>query len=201
MLGWVRRLQAIAQNGLTFADGVFDLQRYEEVRRIAAEMAAHPSGDPESIASVFAGLRGYATPLLIARGAVFDDRERILMVREAADGLWTLPGGWIDAGESPAASVEREIREESGYETRAVRLAAVYDKLRHPYPAAPHHAYLLFFVCELLGGAPATSVETTEVGWFGEEDLPDLSRGRIIPAHVRRMFDHLRDPTLPADFD
>ncbi|MFO7548157.1 MAG: NUDIX hydrolase N-terminal domain-containing protein [Acidimicrobiia bacterium] len=197
----MRRLQAIAQSGLTFADGVFDRQRYEEVRRIAAEMAAHPSADPDSIASVFSGLRGYATPLLIARGAVFDPDQRILMVREAADGRWTLPGGWIDVGEPPSKSVEREIREESGYLARAIKLAAVFDKLRHPYPAAPQHAYLLFFVCELLGGEPTTSVETTEVGWFGEGDIPDLSLGRIIPAHVRRMFDHLRDPALATDFD
>lgn len=200
LLDWVRRLRAIAQTGLTFADNAFDRLRYEEVRHIAAEMAAHP-GDPGSVEDVFASSIGYATPLLICRAAVFDDEERILMVRETADGRWTLPGGWIDVGESPREAVEREVREETGYRVRARKLAAVYDKLRHGHPPAPDHAYLLFFLCDLEGGRPATSVETTEVGWFAIGSLPELSLGRATRPQIERMRDHLRHPGLATDLD
>ncbi len=200
LLDWARTLRAIARTGLTFADGAFDRQRYEEVQRVAAEMAAYPE-DPEPVHEVFAGYRGYATPLLICRAAVFDETDRVLLVRETADGLWALPGGWIDVGESPADSVEREVTEESGYRVSTVKLAAVVDKLRHEHPPAPDHAYILFFLCDLLGGRAEASVETSEVGWFEVDHLPALSTGRVTERQIRRMGDHHRDRTIPTDFD
>lgn len=200
LLEWIRRLRAIAQTGLEFADGVFDRERYEAVRRVAAEMASFP-GEVATVAEVFAGVEGYATPLLICRSAVFDGDDRILMVREAADGKWTLPGGWIDVGESPSSAAVREVREETGYEVEVDKLAGVYDKLLHEHPPAPHHAYLMFFLCRLVGGKPTTSVETTEVAWFPEDGLPELSTGRSTKAQIERMFTHHRDRTLATDVD
>lgn len=197
----MQRLAAVAQNGLTFSREEFDRLRYEDVARIAAEMATYPDGPLEPVASLFRSPAGYATPKVICRAAVFDRDERILMVRESADGLWTLPGGWIDVGESPASSARREVEEETGYRVRVVKLAGIYDKLRHPHPPAPHHSYLIFFLCELEGGDPAASYETSEVGWFEEDRLPELSTGRATEGQIRRMFEHHRSPGLPADFD
>jgi ADP-ribose pyrophosphatase YjhB (NUDIX family) len=197
---WIERLAAIAQSGLTFSPNEFDRQRYEQVRSIAAEMAAWPDGDVDSVEAVFAGADGYATPKLICRAAVIEG-GKILMVKEMADGRWTLPGGWIDIGESPATAAEREVFEESGYRVSVRKLAAVYDKLRHDHPAAPHHSYLMFFLCDLLGGTASPSYETSEVGWFSPEELPDLSTGRATADQIRRMFDHHADPSLPTDFD
>lgn len=200
LLDWIQRLNAIAQSGLAFEPGEFDRQRYEQVQALAAEMAAHPNGDVEAVAGIFAADRGYATPKLICRAAVFDD-DRILMVRETADGRWTLPGGWIDVGDSPAAATEREVFEETGFHVRAVKLAAVFDKRRHPHPPAAHHAYLMFFLCDLLGGEPTPSYETSEIGWFERRALPDLSAGRALAHQIDRMWDHHADRTLPTDFD
>jgi ADP-ribose pyrophosphatase YjhB (NUDIX family) len=201
LLGWVQRLQAIAQNGIAFSPGEFDRLRYKEVREVAAEMAAYPDTDLGSVASLFAGADGYATPKVICRAAVFDEEGRILMVQELTDHLWTLPGGWIDVGESPARAAEREVFEESGFRVRAVKLAAVFDKLAHPHPAAPHHSYLLFFLCDLEGGEATASYETPQIGWFLVDSLPQLSTGRATEGQIRRMFDHHRDRGLPTDFD
>lgn len=200
LLDWARRLRAIAQTGLTFTDNAFDRQRYEQVRQVAAEMAAHP-GDAGPIDRVFAGYQGYATPLLICRAAVFNEEEQILMVREVADDNWTLPGGWIDVGESPREAAEREVWEETGYRVKVEKLAAVYDKLRHEHPPAPHHAYLLFFLCELMGGEASPSIETSEVAWFGRNELPMLSVGRATAAQIDRMFVHRAQADLPTDLD
>ena len=197
---WVERLAAIAQTGLAFAPGVYDRQRYEQIRRIAAEMAAWPSGDVASVEALFAAADGYATPKLVCRAAVIEG-DRILMVRETVDGRWTLPGGWIDVGESPATAAEREVFEESGYEVSVVKLAAVYDKLRHDHPPVPHHSYLVFFLCDLIGGEARGSVETSEVGWFELADLPELSTPRVTRAQIERMFEHDRRRDLPTDFD
>src|SRR5581483_2836833 len=200
-LTWAQRIQAIAQTGLTFSHDMYDIERYEELRAIAAEiMAAYSGADVDMIRGLFAREVGYATPKIDVRGVVFRGGA-ILLVKERADGLWTLPGGWADVGDPPSAAVEREIAEESGYQARAVKLLALYDRNKHGHPPRPDHVYKLFFLCELLGGAPSTTMETDGVGFFREDQLPDLSVDRIMPAQIARMFEHLRHPEWPTDFD
>src|SRR5207248_10783872 len=101
---------------------------------------------------------GYATPKVDVRAAVFRD-DKVLLVQERSDGGWTLPGGWCDVGEAPGVAAAREVEEESGYRVRTAKLLAVYDKLRHEHPPESLHAYKLFFRCDLIGGAAATSNE------------------------------------------
>ena len=121
---WTQRLQAIAQTGLHYARDPYDIERYEQIREIAAELAAHHSDLPAAkLRECFADQLGHATPKVDVRGAVFRD-SRILLVRERSDGLWTLPGGWADIGESAAEATAREVWEESGYRVRATRLLA-----------------------------------------------------------------------------
>jgi ADP-ribose pyrophosphatase YjhB (NUDIX family) len=134
------------------------------------------------------------------RGGVFRD-ERVLLVRERADGCWTLPGGWVDVNDAPSEAVAREIYEESGYRARAVKLAGLIDKNRHPHPPGVHHIYKLFFVCELLGGEPLASNETDAVDFFPVHGLPPLSLGRVLAAQIERLYQHRLDASLPTDFD
>ena len=201
-LAWAKQIQAIAQIGLTYTRDPYDRERYEQLRHIAAEIFAAGSDFPlEQVRGLFAGETGYATPKVDTRGVVFREEE-ILLVREREDGCWTLPGGWADVLESPAESVVREIREESGYETRATKLLAVYDRSKHPHvPPYPHHVYKLFFHCELLGGEPTTSHEITEVGFFKENALPELSVGRVTEGQIHRFFEHRGKPGMATDFD
>ncbi len=200
-LEWAQRLQAIAQSGLYYTQNPFEIERYEAVREIAVEiMAAHSDASPESLRALFAHEEGHATPKVDVRGAVFRD-DTILLVRERVDGRWTLPGGWVDVGESPSEAVEREVFEESGYRTRAVKLLAVYDRNKHDHPPHPFHIYKLFFLCELTGGDPSPSAETDGVAFFPEDALPELSMGRVTPEQIRRLFEHYRHPDWPADFD
>jgi ADP-ribose pyrophosphatase YjhB (NUDIX family) len=202
--GWLRRAQrlaALAQTGLSYAQDPYDRGRYEEVRRLAAEMLAEGAGtEPGPWAELLAAEAGYATPKVDVRAAVFRDGQ-ILLVRERSDGMWTLPGGWADVGEAPGVAAAREVEEESGYRVRTAKLLAVYDKLLHQHPPEAFHIYKLFFRCDLQGGAPTASDETTEVGFFAEEALPPLSLPRVTVAQVRRMFEHARQPMLPTDFD
>ena len=200
-IDWSQRLQAIAQTGLTYAYDRYDIERYEQIRRIAAEIAAgHSTAGADQLTSMFVDQAGYATPKVDVRGAVFCD-DRILLVKERSDGCWTLPGGWADVGDSPSDAVTREIAEESGYLTRAVKLLALYDRNKHGHPPHPFHVYKLFFLCELIGGAAAASDETEEVGFFTEDGLPELSLTRLMPSQVARLFAHYRHPEWPTDFD
>jgi len=118
------------------------------------------------------------------------------------DDAWTLPGGWSDPCQSPSEAVVREVREESGFEVRVTKLAAVYDRGKHPHlPAMPFHVYKLFFLCEITGGVATESHETTGVDFFAEDNIPELSVSRTLPFQIARMFEHHRNPTLPTDFD
>lgn len=200
-LDWAERLQAIAHNGLTYAESHYDVERYEKIRELAVEMAAAQTGDdPRVIRGLFEHEKGYITPKVDVRGVVFKDGA-ILLVQEKTDGLWSLPGGWADIGDAPSEAAEREIREESGYEARAVKLLATYDRDRHDHDPYPFHAYQLFFLCELIGGEARASHETADVGFFAEDRLPPLSTPRVTAAELSRFFEHHRCPDLPTDFD
>jgi ADP-ribose pyrophosphatase YjhB (NUDIX family) len=162
LLEWARELQAIAQTGLTFCRDPYDRERYEAIRQLAARMFAARTDAPlERIEALFAGETGYATPKVDVRAAVFDDDDRVLMVREASDGgRWTLPGGWADVNRTAAQNVVKEALEESGFHVEPLKLAAVWDRTKQGH--APHvfSCYKFFFVCALIGGRAATRHET-----------------------------------------
>ncbi len=206
-LEWARRLQAIGQTGLAYSSDPYDDERYKAVCDLAQEiLAAGSETEIRVIRELFARDEGYFTPKIDLRAAVFRDGgvqgDAILMVRETSDGLWTLPGGWGDIGESPAEGIAKEVHEESGFEVRVVKLLGVYDKHRQGNAlTSPHYTYKLFFLCELTGGEAKTSIETSEVDFFTEDSLPPLSLGRVTEAQVRRVFEHKRNPDWPADFD
>lgn len=204
VLDWAMRLNALAQNGLAFVANPYDLERYRAIQRIAHEMlAAAADVSEKQVSALFQYEPGYVTPKIDVRGVVFRD-DAMLFVRERADhNRWTLPGGWADVGDTPSQNVEREVFEESGYRTRAVKVLAIYDRRKHGHePPSPFHIYKIFFRCELIGGEAAASIETSEVAFFRESELPtDLSLGRVTPSQIARMFEHYCHPELPTDFD
>ena len=104
-------------------------------------------------------------------------------------------------GELPTEATVREVREESGYHVRAAKLVAFYDRDRHGHPSIPYHVYKLVFLCKILHEAPSSEVDCTGVGFFGEEEIPELSLTRVTPAQEKRFFEHYHQPELPADFD
>ncbi len=200
-LRWAERLQAIAQTGLTYSQGPYDIERYRELRAIAVEIAARHLDQPlESVVKGFASATGYPTPKVDVRAVVFRE-QRLLLVRERAVARWTLPGGWADVGQTPGEAAAKETLEEAGFVVRPVKLLAVFDKSRHPHPPGVDYVYKLFFRCALEGGEARTSLETDAVGFFGTSDLPELDEERATRPQVLRMFEHEADPTLPTDFD
>jgi ADP-ribose pyrophosphatase YjhB (NUDIX family) len=127
--------------------------------------------------------------------------DSMLFVRERSDGLWTLPGGWADPCYSPRQCVEKEVREESGLETTAVKLLAVYDRSNNPHPPFPFQVYKLFFLCSVVGGRLAISTETSDTGFFREDEVDDLSTARVTQEQIARMFEHVKNPDWATDFD
>jgi ADP-ribose pyrophosphatase YjhB (NUDIX family) len=201
-LTWAKNLHAIAQTGLTYAKDPYDVERYEAVRLVAAEMMAAGSGQENAdfFVKLLSADVGYATPKVDVRAVVFKE-GRLLLVREKEDGRWTLPGGWADIGDSPSTAVTREVREESGYEVKTSKLLALLDRNLHGHPPIPYHAYKLFFLCDLLGGTARAEKETDAVGFFGSEEIPPLSLTRVTPAQIARFFELSLHPEWPTQFD
>lgn len=200
-------LAAMAQNGLTYATDRYDQARYQRLQGAAAEiLALLDDGDPAQLRSVLAAESGHATPKVDVRGALFDGAGDVLLVREKRDGRWTLPGGWADALDAPGAAVEREFAEEAGLAVRATRLVAVHDGSQHNgHGASPWHIYKLFFDVTQVDPAqrPVAGLdeETTGVGFFPLDRLPDLSTRRCTADQLRLAWAHHADPSLPAAFD
>ena len=201
-LEWAKSLSAIAQNGLTFAENEFDVERYKQVREIAVQMmASNSDGDFEFIKGLFENEKGYETPKVDVRGAVFNN-NKILLVKEKIDGGWTLPGGWADPNESPGEAVEREVFEESGFKVKAEKVLAVYDRTKQGhFPPFPFHIYKIFFLCNITGGSKNTSIETEEVEFYNEDNIPVLSKSRTTAKQIHRFFEFYRDPSMQTDFD
>lgn len=201
MLDWARKVQALAQTGLAYTKDPYDKQRYESLRQIAADiMTASAANVPANLIDSFTCEVGYATPKIDVRAAVFVE-DQLLLVKERSDGRWTLPGGWADIGDSPSVAAVREVEEESGYKVTTLKLAAVYDRDLHGHPPMPYHVYKLFFLCELVSGTPKVSIETEDVAFFREDDLPPLSLSRVTPKQIAHLFDHRRHPEWQTSFD
>ncbi|HUA30802.1 MAG TPA: NUDIX hydrolase [Streptosporangiaceae bacterium] len=198
------KLSALAQDGLTYGADDYDLDRYRQISAMGAELLSAISGRPaEELAIELGRDSGYATPKVDVRGVIFDDRERVLLMRERTDGRWSLPGGWAEPGDAPSVAVTREILEETGYHSSAVKLIACWDRdVQGNQPPLPVSIYKLFFLCRPDGNVqePA-ALETLDVGWFTLDELPPLSLGRVNQHQVERALAHHRDPGLATEFD
>jgi HAD superfamily hydrolase (TIGR01549 family) len=200
-LDWAKQIQSIAQTGLTYATDVFDIERYEALRNISIDILEdYTSAGTEQIQLSFANETGYATPKVDVRGVVFDN-HKILLVKEKMDGAWALPGGWADIGYSPSEIAVKEIQEEAGFVVVPIRLLAVLDKKFHSHPPSPYHVYKMFIHCAIVGGSAQGGVETSEVQFFGENELPPLSVERNTEKQIKLMFEYLRDSNKKVILD
>ncbi len=200
---WLRiaeQIKSTSQNGLTFCNNPYDKERYQQLQNVAANIISNYSNySHEKILEIFSNDQGYLTPKLDVRAAIFN-KEKILLVREISDGLWTLPGGWADINESPAEAIKRETLEETGYIVAVSKLAALWDKHKHGHPHQIPHAYKTMFICNIVGGMAKTNHETSDIDWYRIDSLPDLSLHRIIPNQILRLYEHFLNPDIHTDF-
>ena len=202
-LEWAQQIQAIAQKGLLYSKNAYQIEDYKLLRNIAAEIISnHTRIEQSEILDLLVQEIGYPTPKVGVFAAVFKD-DKILLVKERSDGLWTLPGGFAEVGESPGEVAVRETFEESGYEVKPIKLISVldYNNHKHGHAPFPQGLYKLIFQCQIIGGFPTTSIETEAIDFFAEDNIPSLSTKRVTPTQINRIFEHYRNPDLATDFD
>ena len=204
---WSEALAAVARTGLGFTQSLYERERFEEVLHIAGDMRASIAADAELdvehyvdewMRSVGEGVAGYVTPKSAIGAVCYDDQGRILLVQRADSGVWLYPTGWADVGYSPAEVAVKEVREETGIECVPEGVVAVLDGMRMGIPRIP--LYSTVFLCRATGGElQAHPLETRDVGWFAEDELPEWTVGA--QQWGRHAFAAIRGEPLPVLFD
>jgi ADP-ribose pyrophosphatase YjhB (NUDIX family) len=187
LVRWSETLAAIARTGMGFTQNLYERERYEEVLKVAADIKAAADEAlevrreqdhfvQEWMESVGEGVPGYVTPK-VAVGAIVGNAEgKLLLVQRADSGIWLYPTGWADVGYSPAEVAVKEVAEEAGIECEPVQLLSVIDGQRMGF--SRFGMYMLLFHCRATGGAlKAHPLETSDVGWFGPDELPTATAG------------------------
>jgi len=190
MLQLVKQIQALAENGLHFSENDYDLDRYQILEEISLRMLSLVTGLPAETIELSTPERfGYRTPKVDVRAVIFNDQDEILMVKERVDSRWSLPGGWCDVGYTPTETAEKEAEEEAGLKVKVSRLLAVFDKKCHDHPEDLFYSYKIFLECEAENYEISTGMETLDVGFFGQDELPELSTPRNTAGQIHKMFD------------
>ena len=202
LLEYSKRLRSMAHLGLTYSVNEYDIERYKELEKIGLEIMAQLTEEPvETFSLYFNDKKEYITPKVDVRAVIFNEQNQILLVREKSDSKWSLPGGWADIGQSPREVAVNEVLEETGFQSEAIRLLAVLDKRFHPHPPQPDYVYKFFILCKIIGGEHTAVFDILDIGFFDQNNLPQLSLERVLPSQIDLMFEYLSDPKKETMLD
>lgn len=199
----LKKLKALADTGLLYSQNDYDLERYNELLNISLELMAEASGNSvQELKAMFAPVVDYPTVKTDVRALILsDDKTKVLLTQESADGKWSLPGGWADIGTSPKETVIKECWEETGLNVSPAALLAVFDKRLHPHPPQPFYVYKMVFLCEAVSGELKKGFDLLNVQYFDISSLPELSEDRILKSQIELVYKKAIKNDFVAYFD
>lgn len=200
-LKWAIEIQSLSQIGLTYTKDVYDRERYERLREISAEMLAKKTElSIEKVKDLFCNETGYQTPKIDTRAVIFRN-NKILLVHEN-NGTWSLPGGWCDVLESVKSNTEKEVREETGLNVKAVKIISIQDRNKHNKPVYAYGVCKIFVLCEVINGKFVENIETTEIRYFSLQDLPhNLAEEKTNKEQIEMCFKAYLNENWQTQFD
>jgi ADP-ribose pyrophosphatase YjhB (NUDIX family) len=187
LVRWSETLAGIARTGMGFTQNLYERERYEEVLHVAADIKAAADEAlevrreqdhfvQEWMESVGEGIPGYVTPKVAIGAIVGNDDGEILLMQRADSGIWLYPTGWADVGYSASEVAVKEVFEETGIECEPVQLLGVVDGQRMGF--SRFGMYMLLFHCRATGGSlQGHPLETSGLGWFAHDALPNATAG------------------------
>ena len=200
-LKWAIEIQSLAQSGLAYTDNVYDIERYERLREISAEMLADKSDiSVDKVKKLFCNETGYQTPKIDTRAAIFKD-NKILLTHEN-NGTWSLPGGWCDVLESIKSNTIKEVKEETGLDVEAIRVISIQDRNKHNKPIYAYGVCKIFVLCNIIGGEFKENIETTEISYFSLDEIPtNLAEEKTNKEQIEMCFKAYQDKDWQTQFD
>lgn len=200
-LKWAIEIQSLAQAGLTYTDNVYDIERYERLREISAEMIAEKSDiSLDKVKDLFCNETGYQTPKIDTRAAIFKD-NKILLTHEN-NGTWSLPGGWCDVLESVGSNTKKEVKEETGLDVESVKIISIQDRNKHNKPIYAYGVCKVFVLCNVTGGEFTENIETTEIKYFSLDEIPsNLAEEKTNKEQIEMCFKAIKDKNWQTQFD
>lgn len=200
-LKWAMEIQSLAQSGLAYTDNVYDIERYEKLREISAEMLAEKTNlSVEKVKDLFCNETGYQTPKIDTRAVIFKN-NKILLTHEN-NGTWSLPGGWCDVLESVKSNTIKEVKEETGLDVEAIKVIAIQDRNKHNKPIYAHSVCKVFILCDIIGGEFKKNIETTEIQYFSLNEIPNnLAEEKTNKEQIELCFKAYNDKNWQIQFD
>ncbi len=125
---------------------------------------------------------------LVAVGAVVVHENRVLLVQRGSEplkGHWTLPGGMLEVGETLAAGVAREVREETGLEVETVELVEILDRIYREGERIRYHYVIADYLCRVMGGELRAASDAAAVRWVERAEWNSHSALVLDPITVR----------------
>ena len=123
--------------------------------------------------------RRYPRHPLLGVGALIFEGDLILMAQRGKPplmGMWSLPGGLVEVGESLENAVRREVREETGLEIQPLGVLEIFERImRDAEGAAEYHYVLIDYVCRVTGGELCAGDDVSRVEWTARQELEKLS--------------------------
>ena len=200
-LKWAMEIQSLAQAGLAYTDNVYDIERYERLRDISAEMIEEKSNiNLDKVKDLFCNEKGYQTPKIDTRAVIFKD-NKILLTHEN-NGTWALPGGWCDVLETIKTNTIKEAKEETGLDVETIKIIALQDRNKHNKPVYAYGVCKVFVLCNVFGGKFEKNIETTEIKYFSLDEIPDnLAEEKTNKEQIEMCFKAYNDENWQTQFD
>lgn len=180
------KTQSIARIGLTFSRDPYALENYRELNELTFRMLENLQ-DVDLHRNNYFARDVYPTPNISNRTIILNDRNEILMVKEAKTGNWSIPGGWCDLYDAPSRAAEKEVSEEAGADVEIIRLLGLLH--RTPFKAKGSvPEYVAVFLGKMKGHFHKRTNETEDAGFFPITALPPLSR-KLSRTEIDKLID------------
>lgn len=200
-LKWATEIQSIAQAGLTYSKDKYDLERFEQLKKISAEIISeYTEVEVEKVKDLLDMEEGYLTPKVDVRGAIIKE-DKILLVKESIDGAWSMPGGWADINLSVSENIIKEAKEEAGVNVTPRKIIAILDRNKHNKPISIQSIYKIFVLCDFVDGEFEKNTETEESSFFKLDELPSLSTARNTIEQIKMCFEACNKEVFETIFD
>lgn len=198
-----KKIKAVADTGLVYCTDDYNVERYTQLQEMALELMAAVTGNEiDVVTNIFDKVQDYPTPKTDVRAWIMNERKELLLVQEKSDGKWTLPGGWAEIGLTPAESILKEVKEETGLDAVVTRLLAVFDKKKYAHPPQPFYVYKYILLCEIMGEYNFVKpFDIQDIRFFPIDQLPELSEHRILPEQLQLVHKRIQEGNMAAFID